>query len=101
MSKSKSKSKGKRSKSRAVRGKQRTLPLKGLRAPKVAKADKPRRPWKKEWGAVSPLVNGRLPAPLAKAWRKHVGKRPHSDVFREAIAKACGFDLKSIAKDAE
>lgn len=81
----------KKFKSKVVRGPQQSLPL------KTAKA---KREWKKSW-KVSPLINGRVPAPLAKAWFKHVGKRKHGDVFREALAKACGFSLKALAKAGE
>jgi hypothetical protein len=98
--KSKGKSKAKRFRSKVVKGKQRVLPLKGLKSSAAAQGvgvegRTVKRAWNKEWG--SPMIAGRVPDGLAKAWRAHVvkngGKRHAADVFRKALAHACGFKL--------
>lgn len=93
----KSKSKGKKFRSKVVKGKQQTLPL-DMRAKRLKKHPDGLTRWNTAWG--SPMVAVRLPAPLAKAWNKHVGRKDRATALREAIAKACGFNMKSLAKAA-
>lgn len=95
------KSKSKKFRTKVVKGAQRSLPLKGLRTPKATEKRLKKHPdgmtrWNPKWG--SPMVAVRLPDALAKAWNKHVGRGDRATALRTAIAKACGFNMKDLAK---